>query len=159
MEKREKREKVNILFVCTGNTCRSPMASQIFDDFIKRKGYSAIANIASAGLYADNDVPMTDEASKTLADLNITPHPHKSVRLTIDLIQNSDIIVCMTTEHRDALVAMPVYKFAQSDGATRIFGSVVELTGEEVPDPFGSGLDAYRMTAVSLMKMCQPLLD
>lgn len=152
-----KREKVNVLFVCTGNTCRSPMAEQLFADHLRRNKCAALAEVSSAGIYADAGSPMTPEAAGALTELDVTVRPHRSRPLTIDVIQNADVIVCMTEEHRNALFASDAYNYAASDGEFRIVGTVGELTGEEVEDPYGRGMDAYRQAAASLVKMCVPL--
>ena len=57
-----KREKVNVLFVCTGNTCRSPMAEQIFSEYLRRNKCASMADVSSAGVFADNNRPMQPEA-------------------------------------------------------------------------------------------------
>ena len=72
-----KREKVNVLFVCTGNTCRSPMAEQIFSDYLRRNKCASMADVSSAGVYAENGKPMTAEAvggasSTVTTSLNLT---------------------------------------------------------------------------------------
>ncbi len=154
-----KKEKVNVLFVCTGNTCRSPMAEQIFIEWLRSKKYSGIADVSSAGIYANDGMSMTPEAARALMDTGLTVRPHKSRSLTVDLLQNADIIVCMTEGHRRALLSSPSYAFASSDGIFRIIGTVEELTGEEVPDPFGCGMEAYNRTAEILTAMCEPLYD
>lgn len=155
----EKKGKVNLIFVCTGNTCRSPMAEQLFADYVRANKCASIVDISGAGMAADNGRPMTPEAAGVLAEMGLTVKPHRSRLLTVDLIQNADIIVCMTEEHRRALLASPTYAFADSDGGYRIVGTVAELTGEEVVDPYGRGVEAYRAAAEALKKMCPPLLD
>ncbi|MBR6788564.1 MAG: hypothetical protein IKM44_02010 [Clostridia bacterium] len=152
-----KKDKINVLFICTGNTCRSPMAEQMFADYIKKNKMSAVVSVSSAGIYADNGRPMTPESAGVLAELGLTVYPHKSRLLTVDLIQNANVIVCMTEGHRNALVHTFTYEAAMSDGEQRITGTVKELVGEEVNDPYGQGVDAYRKTAGLLTKMLEPL--
>ncbi len=152
-----KREKVNVLFVCTGNTCRSPMAEQIFSDHLRRCKCASMADVSSAGVFADNGRPMPAEAVGVLSELNLTVKPHKSRRITVDILQNADVIVCMSEENRTELLCSPAYNFAASDGNYRIVGTAGELIGEDIPDPYGRGIEAYRKTAEMLLRMCAPL--
>lgn len=146
-----------MLFVCTGNTCRSPMAEQIFADYLRKHKCASVAEVSSAGTYAAAGNPMTPEAAGVLTEMDITVNPHRSRPVTVDVLQNADVIVCMTESHRDELFASDTYAYAASDGEFRIVGTVAELTGEEVEDPYGRGMDAYRKAADCLVKMCEPL--
>lgn len=146
-----------MLFVCTGNTCRSPMAEQIFSDYLRRNKCASMADVSSAGVYAENGKPMTAEAVGVLSELNMTIKPHKSRRITVDILQNADIIVCMSEENREQLLCSPTYNFAASDGNCRIVGTAGELIGEDITDPYGRGMDAYRKTAELLVRLCAPL--
>ena len=158
-ENRIKREKVNVLFVCTGNTCRSPMAEQLFSDYLRRKKSSSVADVSSAGVYADNGRPMPPEAVGVLSEMGVTVKPHKSRLLTVDILQNADIIVCMTEAHRAELLDSTAYAYAASDGNYRIIGTARELIGEDIADPYGRGMDAYRVAAHNIMRLCAPLED
>ncbi len=133
------------------------MAEQIFQDWLKRNKYSGVADVSSAGLYANDGSGMTGEACAALTELGMTVRPHKSRLLTIDIVQNADIIVCMTEQHRNVLLSSNTYAFASGDGQYRIIGTVGELTGEDVPDPYGRGAEEYKRTAEKLTAMCEPL--
>lgn len=133
------------------------MAEQIFADYLRKNKCASLADVSSAGIYADTGIAMTPEAAGALTELDITVRPHRSRPLTVDVLQNADIIVCMTEEQRLALFESDTYNFAASDGAFRIVGTVGELTGEDLGDPFGRGMDAYRAAADCLMRMCAPL--
>ena len=152
-----KREKVNVLFVCAGNTCRSPMAEQIFADHLRRNKCLSMADVSSAGIFADNGRSMTAEAVGVLSEMGMTIKPHKSRRITVDILQNADVIVCMGEDIRGELLASSAYAFAASDGNYRIVGTAGELIGEDIPDPYGRGMDAYRRTPAMLRRLCAPL--
>lgn len=152
-----KREKVNVLFVCTGNTCRSPMAEQIFSEYLRRNKCASMADVSGAGVFADNNRPMQPEAVGVLSEMNMTVRPHKSRRVTVDILQNADIIVCMSEENRTELMYSSAYGYAASDGNFRIVGTAGELIGEDIPDPYGRGMDAYRRAAELITKLCAPL--
>ena len=146
-----------MLFVCTGNTCRSPMAEQIFSEYLRRNKCASMADVSSAGVYADNGRPMQPEAVGALSEMDLTIRPHKSRRVTVDILQNADVIVCMSEENREELLHSAAYGFAASDGNFRIVGTAGELIGEDVPDRDGGGRDADRRTPGLLVRLCAPL--
>ncbi len=118
-----------ILFVCTGNTCRSPMAEAIFNAMAKSEGIDAKAY--SAGLYADG-APTSHGAVEALREVGIE-HSAPSHRLMPDDLIYMDRVYGMTANHAASLKsALPQY--AAKIGAFPL----------EVPDPFGGDLEVYR---------------
>ena len=91
-----------VLFVCTGNTCRSPMAEYLFNQAAAQQGLAWRA--ASAGLYA-GDAPMSPGALVALAKHSIDGSRHRARPLSDALVQDADLILCMTQEHLHALQA------------------------------------------------------
>ncbi|MBM7645372.1 protein-tyrosine phosphatase [Scopulibacillus daqui] len=87
----------NILFVCTGNTCRSPMAEAI----LKHKGKD-IFNVKSAGVFANNGSPAHPHAVQVLKDRDISVD-HRSQALDKSLIDWADLILTMTENHKQLL--------------------------------------------------------
>ena len=112
---------------------------------------------SSEGVFDDTGRSMTAETVGVLSEMGMTIKPHKSRRITVDILQNADVIVCMGEDIRGELLASSAYAFAASDGNYRIVGTAGELIGEDIPDPYGRGMDAYRRTAAMLRSMCAPL--
>lgn len=130
-----------ILFVCNGNTCRSPMAVSIFKNLLNDKKIRNKYVIHSAGINAGNNLPMNDNAIKALKTLNIKVFPHSSMRLDEKDLESSNIVITMTTEQKEFLSN---YKNVYS---------IKELTsGEDILDPFGEDFECY-------LKVCQKLID
>lgn len=131
---------MNILFVCTGNTCRSPMAAAIMQHLCEEDGLDV--RIESAGLLAADGEPATKEAVAALAELDISLEEHKSQPITEELINKSDLIITMTDAHKMLLENIAGEK-------TRTICELAEIDGE-ISDPYGGDLDKYKETANKL---------
>jgi protein-tyrosine-phosphatase len=101
------------LFVCSGNTCRSPMAAAIGNAEIAArlnipfdKQLTAEVHALSAGVSARVGAPMTPEALQALRQLRIPTRSHSAVNLSADMVHNVEKIYCMTRAHRDAVIEM-----------------------------------------------------
>lgn len=101
----------NILFICTGNTCRSFMAEEIFNDIIDKKNLKDryIATSAGTGVYMDS--PASENAIKALKDMGITVKEHISKQVTENMIKNADVVLTMSRSHKEFLEKrFPMYK-------------------------------------------------
>ncbi|NLJ70806.1 MAG: low molecular weight protein arginine phosphatase [Clostridiaceae bacterium] len=133
----------HILFVCTGNTCRSPMAAAIFNYYAERENKSWFA--ISAGLAAESGLPVTPEAKEALALLGINLEDHRSRQLDEKMMKDAKIVLTMTATQRDLL---HIY---YPDIAEKIF-TIYEFIGTEkdITDPYGGSLETYQETAEML---------
>ena len=130
-----------ILFVCSGNTCRSPMAAAIAKmELVGRLGIpieaieSAPVKVTSAGLSARVGEPMTAEAKLALRELAFHPNGHKAQNMTFELAQKADNIFCMTLAHQTTLIKL----FPETASKTQL----LDPNGD-VEDPLGGDLPAY----------------
>lgn len=121
---------MNILFVCTGNTCRSPMAAGIFNKIMAEKKLSKIS-AQSAGIAADNVSGATENAIIACEKINVDLRSHVS-RSIFDVNPNDiDKFVVMTQIQREFLVNLG------------IDSEKISVLGDEIPDPFGGDLKVY----------------
>src|ERR671930_2177821 len=94
-----------ILLVCTGNICRSPMALGFLRQHLEERGAAGIT-IESAGVHSWDDSPATPEAIRALQERGIDISSHLARRLTRSAIEESDLVLAMASEHRDAVQRM-----------------------------------------------------
>ena len=85
-----------VLFVCTGNTCRSPMAEAIFNHIAKQQG--AKVRAISAGLFVENK-KVEQNSRDALKLMGITIR-HKPTKITLDMFNSADLVLTMTTEQK-----------------------------------------------------------
>ncbi len=133
-----------LVFVCSGNTCRSPMAEAAFRKELKRRKI-AWYRVQSAGVNAKEGTPMNAEAQKALSEAKIPfSETFKSKRLTQKTVEEAIAVICMTRDLCDLIPGKNVMSF-------------YELTGKDIPDPFGQGIDAYRVT-LRKIRECIPTI-
>ena len=89
---------MEILFVCTGNTCRSPMAEMIMKEKLKRYKMKNVT-VDSAGLQVYEAQPMNELAMLALKSRNVSVTNHKSKQITYDLVRNADYIITRDPKH------------------------------------------------------------
>lgn len=137
---------MKITFVCSGNTCRSPMAECAFEYLLKKEGVTGV-EVESRGVVANVGAPMSENAKKALQDAGIPIKEHVATAMTPTDILNTDLVICMTERHKIRLGRMP-----------KVF-TLNQLTGcGDIKDPYGGDEQAYKECLQELLKAFEKLL-
>lgn len=138
-----------IVFVCTGNTCRSPMAAALLTDLAARAGLAGTIQVESAGIAAGRQ-PASAGAQAVMRQAGLPLDKHYSRQLSQAQLQTADLIVTMTQAHKRAAAGMA------PDVAGKIY-TLAELAGQagDVADPYGGSEARYRDCARQIQQYLQ----
>ena len=138
--------KPNILFVCTGNTCRSPMAAAFFNHMNPDSCFTA----HSAGLAADAGRPATPQAIAVLQELyGLDLSDHRARGVTADLLDQASLVLTMTSPQQQVLhQAVP-----DLAGKIMTLAEAAGLDDCDVLDPYGGDAGHYQQTASELAEL------
>jgi protein-tyrosine phosphatase len=134
-----------VLFVCTGNTCRSPMAEAIAAKLASERPVDGVGTrVISAGVAAADGLPASREAVEVLRKRGLDLSAHRARRLSPELIRAAEVIFTMTPSHAEAVMTMA------PDEAHKVFP--LDPRGV-VPDPIGQPVEQYERTADRLSEL------
>ena len=145
---------IRTLFVCTGNTCRSPMAAALLQNKINSASAGTAYSVASAGLAAWPGQPASPEAVLVMGQRGLSLAGHRAQQVDFDQIAASRIVLTMTRAHKEALLRL----FPAAED--KIF-TLAEYTGGriDVADPIGGTLQEYHTCADQLTKLIERAWD
>src|SRR6266478_8541371 len=128
-----------ILFICTGNVCRSPMAEGILRQAVQGRGNY---RVLSAGLGAMEGQPPSPYAVQAVRELGIDISGLRSRMLTPELVQQADFIFAMTHSHVDTVILL----YPQASEKTfllREFDETLDFFEKDISDPIGGSYEVY----------------
>ena len=148
--------QINILFLCTGNTCRSPIAKVIFEDMLSRSELRHRVRVDSAGAMPAGGGPASAFAVEVCREHGLELSSHRSKTVTERLIEDSDLIIVMQASHQDHL---------QRSGSVdrekiRLLSEfdTGEGKGRDIEDPFGGTREQYESTFTRIKSCLEGLL-
>jgi protein-tyrosine-phosphatase len=138
----------NILIVCTGNTCRSPLAEGILRSLLAARGIDHVA-VSSAGIGAMSGMPATPFGVEVARHWNIDISGHRAQQVSKKVIADADLILAMSPEHVDYILQKDPSAITKTY-LIRAFPQPYSSSQEGVKDPVGGTLEEYNQTYLEL---------
>ena len=144
---------MNLLFVCSGNTCRSPMAAAYFNFLCRQNGITEV-RARSAGTSADEGRPASPGACSVMNALGLSLRNHSSARISAEIIDDAEAVYVMTAAHLKSLQK----EFKSQAGKFKLLMSLTPVA-EDVADPYGGDADDYNNCFLSMIPALAELAD
>jgi protein arginine phosphatase len=145
---------MRLLFVCTGNTCRSPLAEALARREAIARGLPDV-EVASAGTSAWEGAPASDGALLVALERNLDLSAHRAQQLSRGLVQQHDIVLVMGPHHLERAEALG------GEGKTFLLRAFASNSASDhaISDPFGGDLEHYRDTLIELQGEIRRVFD
>jgi len=143
----------HVLFVCSGNTCRSPMAAALFEKLWRLEAGGWDLQVKSAGTSALPGFQATNHGIAAMERRQIDLSEHRSTSVSEQLLWDADLILTMTKSHKDSICRIWPHV------GQRVF-TMMEYIGQDgdVIDPFGGTAEHYELTASHLEQLLGPII-
>lgn len=146
---------MKIMFICTGNICRSAMAHAMFTKLIKEKNKKI--EVYSCGIYAENGDTSTYEAIETMRECGIDLKNHRATNIRNSNIKDMDVILCATTSHKNNVISM--YPELKEKTFTMKEYAGYSQNDLDIKDPWGYGIDVYKKCAKEIKECLNKIIE
>ena len=138
----------SVLFVCTANQCRSPMAAALLKSLAAQRGESDSWLIHSAGTWAEAGRPATRLSQVVMQRRNIDLSDHRSRPIDADLLDAAAVVLVMTRHHWEAIRA----EFPDAQRKIHLLSQIIDRNFD-IEDPYGGSLEEYELCATDLQNI------
>lgn len=145
---------MKVLFVCSGNTCRSPLAAAAFRRLLDESGRTDI-EVASAGTGAYEGSPASEGAYLVAIEAGLDLSAHRARLLDRDMVAEADLILTMSKGHLSRVERLG------GEGKAHLLSEYAGYSGDEleIRDPYGGDVEGYRQTLMQLTRLLSPARD
>ena len=142
---------MRVLFVCSGNTCRSPLAVSLLRRMLDEAGRQDIT-VESAGTGAYDGSPASEGAYLVALEVGLDLSPHRARLLDRELVEAADLILTMSKGHLTRVERLG------GEGKAHLLGTYASAsaTESEIKDPYGGDVEGYRQTLRQLERLLFP---
>jgi protein-tyrosine-phosphatase len=144
---------MHVLFVCSGNTCRSPLAAALLHRLLDEAGRSDIS-VSSAGTGAYDGSPASEGAYLVALERGLDLSGHRARLLDADVLGSADLVLTMSRGHLGR-----VERLGGARGEAHLLGAWAGAGDVEVRDPFGGDVEGYRVTLDQLESLLTGVRD
>ena len=151
---------MKIMFICTGNICRSAMAHRLLEDKIKKLNIDNV-EVYSCGIYAqEGDIPTWEARSVMKEEFDIDISTHRAIYIKNSNIEQMDLILCATQSHKAIVQAMypnlkeKIYTMKEYVGYNREYHNSIDIK-----DPWGYDKETYRSCVAEIEECINLLLN